>query len=197
LRRKDHEEAIRLARKAADEHADSVRASLTLGKAEEAAGDPRAAIRALELVAEQDRRFLPEAIDPLLRCAQAVGELDRFVDFMREVEPEHPPSAAVLAQARMMRDTGMNPARYLAEAFSANPSWALLEQLIDAIELPPDETMAQAIVSLRDALRKAAASRVRYRCGSCGLSPGLLFWQCPSCKQWGSIAPADDRLAPA
>ena len=56
--------------------------------------------------------------------------------------------------------------------------------------------MALAMNTLQEALRIAASARTRYRCTSCGLAPGLLFWQCPSCKQWGSVVPADDRLTP-
>jgi lipopolysaccharide biosynthesis regulator YciM len=28
-----------------------------------------------------------------------------------------------------------------------------------------------------------------HRCGQCGFASHTLFWQCPSCKQWGSIKP--------
>jgi lipopolysaccharide biosynthesis regulator YciM len=195
--RKDAPEALRLARRALDRQADCVRASLILGRVHEEAGDPQAAIKVLQRVPEQDPRFLPEIVEPLFRVSQAAGDLDDFIDFMRDAEPDKPPSAAVLVQARLMRENGMNPARYLAEAFAANPSWALLEQLLDTIQPPPDDSMAHAMTSLREALRAAAAGRIRYRCTNCGLAPGLLFWQCPACKRWGSTVPADDRLAPA
>lgn len=196
-RRKDLPEALRCARRALDEHADCVRASLILGRVLEESGEPQGAIRAFRRVPEQDRRFLAEIIEPMLRCSQATGTLPAFLDFLHEVAPEQPPSDAVLVQARLMRESGMDTATYLAQAFAANPSWGLLEQLLEAIAPPEDPSMANAMASLRGALRAAAAGRARYRCSNCGLAPGLLFWQCPSCKQWGSVVPADDRVAPA
>lgn len=196
-RAKDAEEAQRLAKRALDEESQCVRANLILGALFEEAGDPAAAIKVLRRVPEQDLRYIPEIVEPLLRCSKAEGELSEFLDFLRELDSENSVSASVLAQASLMQDSEMNPARFLAEAFASNPRWALLERLLQTIEPPDDETMAQAMNSFREALQTAAAARPRYRCTSCGLAPGLLFWQCPSCKQWGSVVPADDRLTPA
>lgn len=196
-RRRDAPEALRCARRALDEDPEGVRASLILGTLLEEGGDLQGAIRAFRRVPEQDRRFLPEMIEPLLRCSQATGTLPAFLDFLREAVAEPPPSSVVLVQARLMRESGMDATTFLAESFAANPSWSLLAQLLDMIPPPEDPSIAKAMAALRDALRAAAAARTRYRCGNCGLTPGLLFWQCPSCKQWGSVAPVDDRVAPA
>lgn len=189
-------EALRLATRALEQDLGCVRANLVLARVYEETGEHRAAIKALEKVPEQDLRFVPEIIAPLMRCSEAVGELPAFLDFLREIDSEVSVSASVLAQAKLMRDNGLDPARFLADSFTAAPSWALLEQLMQSIETPAEESMAIALNSLREALKAAATSRSRYRCTSCGLAPGLLFWQCPACKQWGSVIPADDRLVP-
>lgn len=193
---KDIDEAIRLANRALEEDGGCVRANLILGRLQEEAKDFRAAVKSLRQVPEQDLRYTPEIVEPLMRCSKELGELPAFLDFLREIDSETSASASALAQAQLMRETGMNPARFLAETFSASPNWALLEQLLSSIEPPADETSAVAMNNLREALKTAAAARSRYRCTSCGLAPGLLFWQCPSCKQWGSVIPADDRLIP-
>ncbi len=194
---KDAGEAQRLAQRALEEDAGCVRANLILARLQEDAGDARAAIRSLREVPDQDIRFVPEIVEPLLRCSQTAGQIDEFLEFLRDIDDETSTSASVIAQARLMRDNGVNPQSYLAESFTASPSWTLLDQLMQAVDLPTDETMAAALTSLRDALKTASAGRARYRCTSCGLGPGLLFWQCPSCKQWGSVIPADDKLVPA
>lgn len=194
---KDLSDVQRLARRALDEDGLCVRANLILGALFEEAGDAAAAIKVLRRVPEQDLRYIPEIVEPLLRCSKANNQLAEFLDFMRELDSENSVSASVLAQASLMQNSDMNPARFLAEAFASNPRWALLERLLQSIEPPEDESMAQAMNSFRQALQTAAAARARYRCTSCGLAPGLLFWQCPACKQWGSVVPADDRLTPA
>jgi lipopolysaccharide biosynthesis regulator YciM len=195
-RAKDYEEAQRLAWRALDQDGGCVRANLLLGSLLEQSGDRIGAIKALRLVPEQDLRYIPEIVEPLLRCSEAEHQLPEFLEFLQELDEEDTVSVSVLAQARLMKENGTNPARFLAESFAANPRWALLEQLLQVIEPPQDESMALAMNTLREALRIAAASRTRYRCTSCGLAPGLLFWQCPSCKTWGSVVPADDRLTP-
>lgn len=195
-RAKNLEEAERLAWRALDEDGGCVRANLLLGSLLEQRGDLVGAIKALRRVPEQDLRYIPEIVEPLLRCSEAEHQLPEFLEFLRELDAEDTVSVSVLAQARLLKENGANPAQFLAESFAANPRWALLEQLLQVIEPPRDESMALAMNTLREALRIAAASRTRYRCTSCGLAPGLLFWQCPSCKAWGSVVPADDRLTP-
>jgi lipopolysaccharide biosynthesis regulator YciM len=196
-RAKDIDEACRLARRALEEHGGCVRANLLLGALLEEAGDRAGAIRAWRQVPEQDLRFIPEIVEPLMRCSEAEQELPEFLEFLQELDAEDTVSASVLAQARLLKQTGSNPARFLAESFAANPRWGLLDPLLQSIEPPEDASFALAMNTFRDALKIASASRTRYRCTSCGLAPGLLFWQCPSCKQWGSVIPADDRLTPA
>lgn len=196
LRAKDLAEALRLSRRSLEEDQGCVRGNLLQGRILEQTGDLQGAIKVLKRVPEQDLRFMPETIGPLMRCSRAAGELPAFLDFLRELDTEISVNASVQAQAQLMVDAGMNPTRLLAEAFAANPSWGLLEQLLQTLEPPDDEAMAQAIETLRNALGTAAAARARYRCTSCGLAPGLLFWQCPSCKQWATVVPADDRLSP-
>lgn len=193
--RQDAAAAERHALRALEEHAGCVRANLQLGRLREEAGDPAGAIKALRTVPEQDLRYTAEIVEPLLRCSKLTGQLPAFLDFLREVDAETSASASAVAQAQLMRENGINPTQFLAETFQQSPSWALLEQLLAAIEPPADAASAAALDSLRQALRTAASARSRYRCTGCGLAPGLLFWQCPSCKQWGSVIPADDRLA--
>ena len=62
-------------------------------------------------------------------------------------------------------------------------------------DLPDDaEQLKRLVHSIRKPVIAELDQQPRYLCGQCGLKPRMLFWQCPSCKRWGSIAPAEDRL---
>ncbi|MBI3171503.1 MAG: hypothetical protein HYZ32_02800, partial [Hydrocarboniphaga effusa] len=71
-----------------------------------------------------------------------------------------------------------------------------LDLLLESAARQSPQT-APLINSLREALRKVMEKRPRYHCQQCGFTPNLLYWQCPSCKHWASIAPQDQLAEPA
>ena len=56
---------------------------------------------------------------------------------------------------------------------------------------------APLVEGLRKAMVKVLERRPAYQCVHCGFTPTLLFWQCPSCKQWTTVAPLDEFAAAA
>lgn len=190
----DPGEARRLARRALDICPTSVRASLLLGSMAEKSADPIAALRAYRRVPEQDARFLSEAIVPLERCSSAINQPQMFAEFIEEAERRLPQTGSVvLARARLIGQTGGDAASYLAARLAQHPQWPGLLAWIDA-QSTAETPAAAGLGALRDALRKRLSSRPGYRCTNCGLTPSMLFWQCPSCKQWDSVVPDEDHL---
>lgn len=188
-------EALKYAKRALDEDPECVRASLLLGRLQQDAQDWTAAIKAYQRVAEQDPRFLPEIMQSLWDCYKALGDAESYLHFLRDIGIDYAGAAPVLAQAQLMQETGIDTRQYLAAAFTERPSWALLERLLDVTVLPASEPLAPAVDAMRKAVSQTAKTRPRYKCGNCGFMPGLLFWQCPSCKQWGSVAPIDEPIS--
>ena len=193
--RKDMPEALRLAGRALSEHPDCVRASLLLGALHEAGGDFSASIKAYRRVPEQDARFIGEAIEPLRRCHEALGNRAGYAAFLEEAEElwQHP--SLVLARAQLMRAEGTDPSAYLMDRLQQQPQWRGLDLLLQAAGARAGEA-APLVDGMRTAMVKVMERRPTYRCVHCGFTPTLLFWQCPSCKQWTTIAPLDE-LAPA
>lgn len=195
LRSSELDKARQLARQALDEDGDCVRAELLLGHIYEKIEQRPAAIRALQRIPELDERFIPEIIEPMWRCYRELGDFRGFIEFLQQLRSEHPSGAAVLKEIELMQETGVDPTEHLAKAFAEHPSWRLLQKLLATMQLPGDAVMAKAVQTMRETLDATAAQRPRYRCSHCGFQPGLMFWQCPSCKQWGSVVPASDLLA--
>ena len=54
---------------------------------------------------------------------------------------------------------------------------------------------APLIEGMRQAMVKVLERRPVYQCVHCGFAPSLLFWQCPSCKQWTTVVPLDEFSA--
>ena len=190
-------EAIKLARRALDEHKECVRAWLLLGRVLQGAGDFSAAITAYRHAFDQDPRFLPEVIAPLGECYAQARDAGGYISFLAHARESGGNALAAVAEARVMRSEGMDATGHLTAALDAHPSRALLLEFLDAIEKKPEVAAAglsQPAASLRTAVGKLLESSPRYRCAHCGFTARALFWQCPTCRQWASIAPIEDSL---
>jgi lipopolysaccharide biosynthesis regulator YciM len=166
-----------------------VRASLLLGDIHEKAGDRKAALRAYERVPEQNIRFFAHVLPMLRRVNSGGGHLENYARYLNDAEQHYRSPQPTLARIRLMREAGMDPTEALLELTRAQPTWSALQLLAEthADESPVFEALHQG-------LDRAAESMPPYRCNECGLTPRLLFWQCPSCKHWGSIEPRADEI---
>ena len=194
LKDKDAGNARKLAEKALRRDQNAVRASLLLGQALEAQDNPAAAVKAYHRVAEQDPRYLTEALPALERCYAAVQDAKGFLAYLDYLDLSHASDAATLARARLLQAEKLDASEVLLERLREHPSWAGLHQLLTAMPEAP-EARARVSEAIRGLLLKALDGQAGYECSQCGLHPRMLFWQCPSCKQWGSIAPSEDDLA--
>jgi lipopolysaccharide biosynthesis regulator YciM len=194
--RKDLPEALRLTGRALAEHPECVRASLLQGALLEGEGDLEAAIKSYRRVPDQDPRFIGEVVEPLRRCYEARGDLAGYTAFLEDAEELWKPPAVVLARARLMRDAGADPSDYLIERLQRQPHWRGLDLLLQSAGARVPDA-APLIEGLRRAMVKVLERRPVYQCVQCGFTPTLLFWQCPSCKQWTTVVPLDELAGAA
>lgn len=52
-----------------------------------------------------------------------------------------------------------------------------------------DPKALESISLLQSLVEKQLAIKPLYRCTKCGFSGKIIFWHCPSCRQWGTITP--------
>lgn len=170
------------------------RAGLMQGAIAEQQGDTEAAIRAYRRVPEQDARLIPEVLPLLWKCSQENGTADAFLRWLDQLQSAHDLGCISVMRADLMEQAGFDPTAFVLQEFQRRPSWPLLQRLG---RLPPDTqtpSFRNTVAAMHEGLTAVLASRPRYLCRNCGMEPGLLFWQCPSCMTWEGIAPVDDRL---
>lgn len=170
--------------------ANSVRAGMLEGRIEVDAGNARAAIRAFERVARGDPDYLPEVLPPLLACYESVGDVPGARRFLAEMCEHYRGIAPVLALTRMIeKEDGVTAARaYLAKELKDRPSVRGEAALIDlslAERSDPEATLAD----LKHITDQLLVRNPSYRCSRCGFGARSHHWQCPSCKEWGSVKP--------
>jgi lipopolysaccharide biosynthesis regulator YciM len=168
----------------------AVRAGIIEGRLEADAGNPQGAIRALERAARHDPDYLPVILPALLENYARVGERSGARAFLSEMCEHYRGISPVLALAKMMEaEDGVGAARsFLAQQLKDRPSVrgeaALIElSLADGAE--PTSTL-QDLKLITDQLLVRNPS---YRCNRCGFGARSHHWQCPSCKEWGTVKP--------
>lgn len=170
--------------------ANSVRAGMLEGRIELDSGNDVAAIRSFERVARSDPDYLPEVLPALLACYETVGDLPGARRFLAEMCEHYRGIAPVLALTRMIeKEEGVAAARaYLAKELKDRPSVRGEAALID-LSLEERTDPAATLVDLKHITDQLLVRNPSYRCTRCGFGARSHHWQCPSCKEWGTVKP--------
>ncbi|MGY4516395.1 lipopolysaccharide assembly protein LapB [Lysobacter sp. HA18] len=186
----DVEAAAAAVARAYQADANSVRAGMLEGRMEMDAGRHTAAIRSFERVARSDPDYLPEVMPQLLEAYDAVGDVPGARKFLAEMCEHYRGIAPVLALTRMIeREEGVGAARaYLAKELKNRPSVRGEAALIE-LSLAEEADSTATLVDLRNITDQLLVRNPSYRCTRCGFGARSHHWQCPSCKEWGSVKP--------
>jgi lipopolysaccharide biosynthesis regulator YciM len=170
-----------------------VRASLLSGLLEYRAGQFQAAIDALQQVPKQNPALVPESLDTLRACYDALGQREQLVGYLRECLGKYPSTRLVLAigEELALRDSPTAANAFISEQMRIRPTLRGLLALMAAQREPsPAGDPADANQDMLQALlQKLVLSKPAYQCHRCGFSGRQIHWLCPSCKQWNTVQP--------
>lgn len=170
--------------------ANSVRAGMLEGRLEVESGNDAGAIRAFERVARTDPDYLPEVMPALLSSYERTGDGSGARTFLAEMCEHYRGIAPVLALTKMVESQDGVPAAraYLAKELKDRPSVrgeAALMELSIAEGADPLATLHD----LKHITEQLLVRNPSYRCNHCGFGARSHHWQCPSCKEWGTVKP--------
>ncbi|WP_159015867.1 lipopolysaccharide assembly protein LapB [Cognatiluteimonas profundi] len=168
----------------------SVRAGMLEGRIEIESGHDSAAIRAYERAARHDPDYLPEILPQLLSSYERVGDSPGARAFLSEMSEHYRGIAPVLALTRLVEvEEGTAAARtYLAQQLKDRPSVRGEAALID-LTLAEDADATATLQDLKHITDQLLVRNPSYRCSRCGFGARSHHWQCPSCKEWGTVKP--------
>jgi len=168
----------------------SVRAGMLEGRIELDAGNDAAAIRAFERAARHDADYLPEILPALLNCYERSGDTTGARAFLTEMSEHYRGVAPVLALTRLVEASdGVAAARaYLAQQLKDRPSVRGEAALIE-LTLAENADSTATLHDLKNITDQLLVRNPSYRCSRCGFGARSHHWQCPSCKEWGTIKP--------
>jgi len=102
-----------------------------------------------------------------------------------------------VAAAAQRRAQGEDPLPTLTRGLKNAPTRALLKAFLAEIEPRPETEsmgMRASAAAMHAALERMEQSVAAFRCEHCGFTPRNRFWQCPSCRQWGTIHRLPDQI---
>ncbi|MDN5923501.1 MAG: lipopolysaccharide assembly protein LapB [Xanthomonadales bacterium] len=171
--------------------ADCVRAHMLSGRLLAAEGRSEDAVEAYERAALCDVEFVPEILPQLLDGYARSQQMDRAEQFLRDLLLRYHGISPVLALTRLISRRDGEPAAvsFLTAQLRQRPSVRGLMALIDATLRRASGESRDSFLILRDLTRKLLEGQVMYRCSRCGFGAKAHHWQCPSCKNWGSVRP--------
>lgn len=171
---------------------DCVRAGMLEAERLLSQGHPRRGIKLLERVIAQSPRYVGVVLPVLNRCYEVLGETAALQQYLLGFLEQHSSTQVVLhlVEYQLQQGEVQNAARLLGQQMSRHPT---LEGMARLIELCGAETaggeQTEVLEQLRQLVLQLGEHRPRFRCENCGFSGRQLHWQCPSCKNWQTIAP--------
>lgn len=153
--------------------------------------DFSSAIQMLRDLGRQDPDFVPEALPLLRRCFADTTE-PSYQTILNEWREQSSSSCVTLELADCLQRTqGADAAeQFVLSELKRKPTMRAFSRLMGyQLEELDSQEARESLAMLKGLVDKQISVKPSYRCSRCGFSTRVIFWQCPSCKQWASIKP--------
>lgn len=192
LRQEQLKPAFAMLKKALQADPDCVRASLRLANLYMEQAQWSLAIEHLLKVTEQDMDFVSEALPRLKDCYQALDKPGELASLLEQLVARNAGASAVLMLADWLQQSQgqLSAEQLVLGQLKRHPTMKGFYRLMSYHAANAEAGRArESLEMLKDLVDTQIHAKPSHRCGQCGFSSNTLFWQCPSCKQWGTIKP--------
>lgn len=168
-----------------------VRAGLLQAKLALQQGNYKAAIRQYQQLKQQDPEFISEIIIPLAHCYEQLGRQSELFDYLQQTLISTPRIITILWLSDYLRQHQNDRAaiEFLAYQIRQYPSLRGVQQLIQLYLANAQGDARDKLLLLYQLMAELLEKKPIYRCSQCGFAAKTLYWQCPQCREWGSVKP--------
>lgn len=165
------------------------RAWLLRGQMEAAQGAHKNALSAYLSLYALDGELFDEVLPQAEASYRAHKGETEWLRFLADACVQQPSTVRVLRLAAGLEQHygDAEAAHLLAEYMKENPSVQGLHRFIDLQVDGADESVREYLHLLRRLTQNLPANDDHYQCRDCGFHAKKIHWQCPSCKNWGTI----------
>lgn len=188
-RRQDPVCALAQLSRARDIQSDCVRATMLEGFMALEEGDVAGAVVLFKRVAERGATYVPEILPALIESMERLGE-DVIAQLETLAAGRAGPHLMLALGERVEQARGSEAALgLLADYLARWADLAVLERFLDlrARESDPDGRPHRYARVALGVARHLLQRQSVYQCEQCGFQARALHWQCPSCRNWGTV----------
>lgn len=191
LKNEQLNEAEKLLQQALKSDQRCFRAHLLLGDVYLAQAHYSKAQQSYQKVFEINKGFAPIAYDRLFNM---YAGRDRLGDLLHDLDSHQPENNAAARYTQLRIHSMQQDERAVREFLHtelARPdaSPILVKRYLELMRESTDADVQKTFASLHDLLDVELANYRSFRCISCGYDTNTLFWNCPTCRTWGTSKP--------
>lgn len=183
--------ARKLLKQAAAFDAACIRATLLMAQLELKSGSAKAAIRILLRIPKQDPTYIPVMLQTLVDAYRVLDQPKELIDTLEKILAEHNYTSVLIHLAEILREKGRHQ-----EALEKVDYYMLREGSLKGVDYLINLYLHQAggderahLLTLRNLTHQLLQQKPEHQCGNCGFESKQLYWQCPKCREWGTIKP--------
>jgi len=187
----DNTGAMKLLKRALSHDKNCARANLLIGSIEKRNGNHKAALKAYKQIEQQDVSYLPEALEAMVECHQALGKIDDMADYLDHVLRQYDlltPIVALSEVTRLQQDEKA-AAEQILRSLQKSPSVRGLNQFIKLNLVNAEGETFEQLSTIKSITSRLIENNPVYRCNNCGFRGKKLHWQCPTCRRWCTVKP--------
>lgn len=191
LLKNSHKNALKFTKQAFHADPNCVRATIISGEIYYFKGLFKQALKSYKELIKQDIAFLPEVMTAINNSYKQLNDEKGLKQFLLDVINQGGGVSSILAYAKILQEQqgDKKAAEFIALQMNQHPSIKGLLKLIELHIEHASENAKPSLKMLYKVVSKLLENKPIYHCGHCGFDSKTLFWQCPGCKEWGSVKP--------
>ncbi len=168
-----------------------VRANLMRGEWQARAAKHVEAIATWHKIEQQDPAFLGLAADRLLESHRTLGEGEKGLADLRNLQQHYPALDLLNAifDATLASDGPQAACELVKADLRNNPTLVGLDRLLEAQILAAPEERKHDLQMLKELVHSHSSRLAVYLCKQCGFKAKQFYWQCPACGGWETFSP--------
>ncbi|SFX62088.1 lipopolysaccharide assembly protein LapB [Marinospirillum alkaliphilum] len=171
--------------------ASCIRATLLMAQLELQSGSAKAAIRILLRIPEQDPAYIPAMLQTLADAYRLLDQPREFMATLEKLLSSHQYTSILIHLAETLRSQGQHQ-----QALEKVDHHMRRQVSLKGVDYLMDLYLHQAageerahLLTLRNLTNQLLERKPEHQCHSCGFQSQQLYWQCPKCREWGSVKP--------
>ncbi|GLP96614.1 lipopolysaccharide assembly protein LapB [Paraferrimonas sedimenticola] len=148
--------------------------------------------QSLEQLLQADVNLFSEALPVVKECFERLNNPQGHTQMLQTAVGKEAGASVVLALAQRVleEESQADAERLILQHLMQHPTLKGFHRLMKFHLAQAEDGKAKDSLSMLEKLvQQQIRVRPGYRCHECGFPGHSLHWQCPSCKQWGSMKP--------